>query len=97
MEVPGSEHHAWFCGRAASMLATKRKAAGFPTGNTFDVWDPNASSIPAPTQQALRPWNGSAAGKTLCSHRLPIEFIGVLAFTCMVVVLKPQPRGRRKL
>ena len=41
-------------GRAASMLATRRKAAGFPTGKTFDAWDPAASSIPTPTQQALR-------------------------------------------
>ena len=41
-------------GRARSMLATRRKAAGFPTGKTFDVWDPTASSIPLPTQQALR-------------------------------------------
>ena len=41
-------------GRARSMLASRRKAAGFPTGKTFDVWDPNASSIPLPTQQALQ-------------------------------------------
>ena len=30
------------------MLATRRKAAGFPTGKTFDAWDPAASSIPRP-------------------------------------------------
>src|SRR5699024_8021345 len=41
-------------GRARSMLASRRKAAGFPTGKTFDAWDENASSIPLPTQQALR-------------------------------------------
>lgn len=41
-------------GRARSMLASRRKAAGFPTGKTFDIWDENASSIPLPTQQALR-------------------------------------------
>ena len=41
-------------GRARSMLATRRKAAGFPTGKTFDAWDPTASSIPLPTQQALQ-------------------------------------------
>lgn len=41
-------------GRARSMLASRRKAAGFPTGKTFEAWDPSASSIPAPTQQALR-------------------------------------------
>ena len=41
-------------GRGRSMLATRRKAAGFPTGKTFEVWEPDVSSIPAPTQQALR-------------------------------------------
>jgi len=41
-------------GRGRSMLATRRKAAGFPTGKTFDAWEPAVSSIPAPTQQALR-------------------------------------------
>ena len=41
-------------GRARSMLASRRKSAGFPTGKTFDVWDPGASSIPLPTQQALQ-------------------------------------------
>ena len=41
-------------GRARSMLASRRKAAGFPTGKTFDVWDENTSSIPLPTQHALR-------------------------------------------
>ena len=41
-------------GRGRSMLATRRKAADFPTGKTFAAWDPGASSIPAPTQQALR-------------------------------------------
>ncbi len=41
-------------GRERSALATRRAAAGFPTGKTFDAWDSGASSIPAPTQQALR-------------------------------------------
>ena len=41
-------------GLGRSMLATRRKAAGFPTGKTFAAWDATASSIPAPTQQALR-------------------------------------------
>lgn len=52
-------------GRAASMLATRRKAAGFPTGKTFDVWDPGASSIPAPTQQALRTLEWIRRGENL--------------------------------
>jgi len=41
-------------GRGRSMLASRRKAAGFPTGKTVAAWDPAVSSIPAPTQQALR-------------------------------------------
>ena len=52
-------------GRAASMLATRRKAAGFPTGKTFDVWDPDASSIPTPTQQALRTLEWIRRGENL--------------------------------
>ena len=40
-------------GRARSMLAMRRRAAGFPTGKTFDTWDESISSIPAPMQQAL--------------------------------------------
>ena len=41
-------------GRERSALATRRAAAGFPTGKTFDAWESDASSIPKPTQQALR-------------------------------------------
>jgi DNA replication protein DnaC len=41
-------------GRERSALATRRTAAAFPTGKTFEAWKPDASSIPAPTQQALR-------------------------------------------
>ena len=41
-------------GRERSALATRRKEASFPSGKTFEAWDQKASSIPAPTQQALR-------------------------------------------
>jgi len=41
-------------GREGSALATRRAAAAFPTGKTFDAWTSSTSSIPAPTQQALR-------------------------------------------
>ena len=41
-------------GRERSALATRRAAAAFPTGKTFDAWQPATSSIPAPTQSALR-------------------------------------------
>ena len=55
-------------GRARSMLASRRKAAGFPTGKTFDAWDPNASSIPLPTQQALQTleWVGRRENLVVC-------------------------------
>lgn len=36
------------------MLAARRKAAGFPTGKTFASFDAQLSTIPAPTQHALR-------------------------------------------
>lgn len=41
-------------GRDRSSTATRLAAAGFPTGKTFDVWDPTLSSIPVSTQAALR-------------------------------------------
>jgi len=41
-------------GRERSMIATRRRRAGFPKGKTFDAWDPTRSSIPAPTQRALQ-------------------------------------------
>jgi DNA replication protein DnaC len=41
-------------GRERSALATRRAAAGLPTGKTFQAWTPEASSIPTPTQQTLR-------------------------------------------
>ena len=55
-------------GRARSMLASRRKAAGFPTGKTFDAWDPTASSIPLPTQHALQTleWVGRRENLVVC-------------------------------
>jgi DNA replication protein DnaC len=41
-------------GRDAATRRQRRKAAGFPTGKTFDSWRDSDSSIPAPTQTALR-------------------------------------------
>lgn len=40
-------------GRKASSINSRRKAAGFPTGKTFDTWDASISSIPEPTQRSL--------------------------------------------
>ncbi len=41
-------------GRDQSALSTRRAAAAFPTGKTFSAWDEALSSIPVPTQTALR-------------------------------------------
>ena len=41
-------------GRERSALATRRATAAFLTGKTFEAWQPAASCIPAPTQQARR-------------------------------------------
>lgn len=35
------------------MPVSRRKAAGFLTGKSFDAWDLATSSIPAPAPQAL--------------------------------------------
>ncbi|MFD5661105.1 IS21-like element helper ATPase IstB [Streptomyces hirsutus] len=40
-------------GRDAATKRNHRKQANLPTGKTFDSWQENLSSIPAPTQQAL--------------------------------------------
>jgi DNA replication protein DnaC len=55
-------------GRDRSSAATRRAAAGFPTGKTFDIWDPTISSIPTPTQNALRTleWVGRAENLVVC-------------------------------
>ena len=41
-------------GRQRSSIASRRKAAGFPTGKTFEAWNDSVSSIPEPTQRSLR-------------------------------------------
>ncbi|MEO6205494.1 MAG: IS21-like element helper ATPase IstB [Mycobacteriales bacterium] len=55
-------------GRARSALATRRTAAAFPTGKTFEAWQPQASSVPLPTQQALRTleWVGRRENLVVC-------------------------------
>ena len=49
-------------GRDDATRRNRRRAAGFPTGKTFDSWLPDRSSIPGPTQAALRTleWVGRA-------------------------------------
>jgi len=55
-------------GRERSATATRRGAAGFPTGKTFSTWDESACSIPSPTQAALRTleWIGRKENLVVC-------------------------------
>ena len=55
-------------GRERSALATRRAAAAFPTGKTFAAWHAESSSIPAPTQSALRTleWVGRRENLVVC-------------------------------
>jgi DNA replication protein DnaC len=55
-------------GRQRSSIRTRRRAAGFPTGKTFDGWDETLSSIPPPTQRALRTleWVGRHENVVVC-------------------------------
>lgn len=60
--------HEEITGRGQARLAANRKAAGFPTGKTFEFWDADLSSIPRPTQQSLKTldWIGRAENLVLC-------------------------------
>ena len=55
-------------GRQRSSIGTRRKAAGFPTGKTFESWDETTSSIAQPTQRALRTleWIGRHENLVVC-------------------------------
>src|SRR2546422_4796437 len=73
-------------GRERSALATRRAQAAFPTGKTFATWDANLSSIPAPTQTALRTleWIGRRENLVICGPSRPgqtlwLEGLGQLA------------------
>lgn len=54
-------------GRDVATQRMRRKAAGFPAGKTFDSWREADSSIPVPTQSALRTleWVGRAENLAL--------------------------------
>ncbi len=55
-------------GRDQAMHAQRRHAAGLPSGKTWASWQPEASSIPRPTQQALLTleWVGRAENLAVC-------------------------------
>ena len=74
-------------GRQASSVRSRRKAAGFPTGKTFDAWDETLSSIPAPTQRALRTleWVDRAENLVVCgpSGTGKTHFLEALSHACI--------------
>jgi len=53
-------------GRDAANLRTRRKRAAFPAGKTFADWDETASSIPRPTQDALKTLEWVQRTENLC-------------------------------
>jgi hypothetical protein len=90
-------------GRDRSSLATRRARAAFPTGKTFHAWKPEASSIPAPTQQALRTleWlhrKGATRGRTVSSghvdRRAERDDSNVVPDKCSWVRPRPDVRCR---
>src|SRR5450756_3077764 len=93
-------------GRERAALATRRATAGFPTGKTFEAWSPQASSIPAPTQQALRTleWvhrrenlvvcGPSGTGKTLSLiHISEPTRLGMTSYAVFCLKKKKKKRG----
>lgn len=53
-------------GRDRANLHTRRKRAAFPTGKTFGDWDETVSSIPRPTQDALKALEWVTRRENLC-------------------------------
>ncbi|MGP3921517.1 ATP-binding protein, partial [Nonomuraea sp. 10N515B] len=53
-------------GRDRANLNTRRKRAAFPTGKTFGDWDETVSSIPRPTQDALKTLEWVTRRENLC-------------------------------
>jgi DNA replication protein DnaC len=53
-------------GRDQATTTMRRRASGLPAGKTFHAWEPGASAIPAPTQQALRTLESIDRAEMLC-------------------------------
>jgi IstB-like ATP binding protein len=65
--TPGrGPNHPEAAGQDATNLRTRRERAGFPAGKTFGDWDEAASSIPRPTQDALKTLEWIRNKETLC-------------------------------
>jgi DNA replication protein DnaC len=74
-------------GRDAATQRMRRKAAGFPTGKTFDAWREHDSSIEPATQSALRTleWIGRAENLAISgpSGTGKSHFVEALAHTAI--------------
>jgi DNA replication protein DnaC len=53
-------------GRDRATITARTRAAGFPAGKSFESWDEAMSSIPAPTQRALKTLEWIARKENLC-------------------------------
>jgi DNA replication protein DnaC len=53
-------------GRDVATIRMRRRQSGLPAGKTFEAWDPDASPIPKPTQQALRTLEWLERAEALC-------------------------------
>jgi DNA replication protein DnaC len=53
-------------GRDHATISMRRKQSGLPAGKTFDAWEPDASTIPAQTQNALRTLEWIDRHEVLC-------------------------------
>jgi DNA replication protein DnaC len=53
-------------GRDRATIGTRRRASGLPADKTFDAWEPAASAIPKPTQQALQTLEWVDRAEVLC-------------------------------
>ncbi len=58
-------------GRDAATQRMRRKAAGFPTGKTFNTWREHDSSIELRPNPPCGPWNGSGERRTSRSAARP--------------------------
>ena len=58
-------------GRERSALQTRRKAASFPSGKTFEAWELRPRPSPHRPRPPCAPWNGCAGGRTwwCAAHR----------------------------
>jgi DNA replication protein DnaC len=62
-------------GRDRATIGMRRRASGLPAGKTFDAWEPGASALPLPTQQALRTleWVDRAEVLCICGPSGPVS------------------------